>query len=173
MEVVQNKDTLIITSNPEYGYKFIHVVFDVSRNLIEYSNITENDSLYEGLSDGYSKIYEIKLPTSPTNNEGEYYIQENKVYNWEKEEVSITSLLNLEELYIKNIFSTHKLKQCYISLYKDNLMRCDSCDYSKRDTTFPDTLFMGLEVINYLLELNLRNDADMILGYLERCGVCR
>lgn len=169
MKIEQNKSELVITSIEETGYKYLHIIFDVELDSILFSNITDNISTFINLKDGYFKIYEIKLSDS-SNNENNY-IEDDCIYDKHGNIITVLDLLNDENQYktIIDFFNTYNLKNCYINVLKNLLSNCSPCNDTKSGY-IKDLLFIGLEVIEYLLEQGMYNSASQVLNQLKTCG---
>lgn len=171
MKIEQNKSELVITSIEEIGYKYLHIIFDVEFDSILHSNITNNISVFNDLKDGYFKIYEIKLNDSSDNKNN--YISDNCIYDKNNNIITALDLLNDENQHktVIDFFNKYNLKNCYINILKNLLSSCSPCnDNNNKGGYIKDLLFIGLEVIEYLLEHGMYNSAAQVLNQLKTCG---
>lgn len=131
MEINQTDNVITTTSILESGYSYIHVIQKITTETssIFDSNITDSESEFTLTSDGYFILSEIKLPSTVDTNVNHYYITGNTVYNWEGEEVSISTLITIDTTGTNIIredidyLSKYYIYKYYIDILKNRFLK--------------------------------------------------
>lgn len=148
-------------ANKNYGT----AQYSVNTHDLENEDIT----VMNFLKDGLHKIIHIVVEKS------KYEYKDNKLYNKDGTEISISDILADESLtqdYLLT-FNSCELQNCFFKHSNEVLHKhLDMCP-QKIEKEF-DILWIGTHVIRYLLELNRLYEAQYILEKLSGCsGVCK
>lgn len=138
-------------------------------------------------SDGYYTIYYTILPLKDYTTSG-YFIDDDTIYKYTNDEIVVVQPLELIEVNPKTVdfdifqqdfIYTLNLKKCYLNLamkilsLSDNCNRCHSSDEIKDLIFRRDMVWMGLNVIQFLVEECNYKEAARIIYLLLSCnGFC-
>lgn len=130
--------------------------------------------------DGQDGYYTLAILKVPTNEQEPYYYKDSKLYNQEGEEVSLTTILNLNP-NISHIlvnfyyyFQTCFLRKAFVKIASEIInnaqsVRCESKKNSS-DTYKRDLLWSALNVIKYLVESGCYAEAERIIERISSCN---
>ena len=181
MELITSKtiNTLLISDTGVEGYQFVHAIIKVTseNEALYYSNISEDDSSTALTSDGCYKGISIRLPLS-SSNQADYYINDNKIYQ-NGIQISIADLLEVNEVGTnfegykdtKYIVSVYYINKNFVTIEQEVLNLTTQCKTDSGKTRLRDILYMGLSVIDYLLEQNMYGSANLIVEQLTNCSI--
>ena len=175
MQIVQTNNTLSMTSTPQAGFKFVHIINKVTITLEEiiHDTITDSISSKTLTYDGYYQVSEMKLTTTPGNY---YYITGDVIYLNGDVKTS-EDLFNADPntggftRTDYDIINTYNLNTYYTNLLKSAFTKdlCGCGCLSKYERTTLDVLIMGMELIN---QLTLIENYFEVQRIIERLSIC-
>lgn len=175
MIIERTNEWINIISTPAVGYYYVHAIQQVTtlETSLLHSIIVELESEYQFLIDGYFVISEILLPDS----EGQgVWTDGDKIYDENGIEITVEQLLEIDPETSNivrdddSIVITYYLNEYYHSVLKVSLQDglCGKCKSTTQKAEL-DTLMIGLEVIDYLVENEQYYEAQRIIEQLSSC----
>lgn len=173
-----------------------YITIDKTERILDNMQTPNNESTVYLESDGWYSVHHILLPTkewfdkaktdgSISNYSSVYFTDGNKYYKYQDTVTLETTVDNIiaedsENTTIsiinQDVFSIFYLMTCYIKLAENLLNLGIKCKKdSITDITFNrDLVWMSINVIQYLVEMNDLEQATVILYKLNQCnGVCK
>ena len=175
MIIERNNEWISIISTPAAGYYYVHTIQQVTtlETSLLHSVIVESESQYQFLIDGYFVVSEIALPDSAGSG---IWTDGDKIYD-ENGEISVEDLLEVdpESSNIvredQGIVTTYYLDEYYHNILESSLKAglCGKCLSATKQAEL-DTLMIGLEVIDHLVENEQYYEAQRIIEQLSTCA---
>lgn len=178
MNITQTGAKLSIISTESVGYRYVHVVQDVTiaATTIVSDEYTDSISYYTLPTDGYYIVTEMKIPTTPGDY---YYIVDDVVFNADDQAITISALMEVDTIGTsivrvdEDYISMYHLEAYYLSLLKSkylaNICNCGCGCIDKQDKIKLDTLTMGLDLIEALLAKVQYHEVQRIVEKLSVC----
>lgn len=178
MEITQLGQILTFTSQVSTTDVYVHLVQQVTsldKTLLTALYPIDNISEYTLESDGYFEITELIIDSA-----GEYYINGGSLYSSAIELIPDADILGTD-FYGTNVtistdkyFSYTLLQENYLTLLQKKFLGevCGcGCSLSGNDKQVIDTILMGTEVLNILVDTEQFYEALRILGNLSGCTI--
>ena len=165
-------NTVSIVDTAETGYYFLHILAKITteETTVSTSNITRATSSLSITTDGLYQVISIKLPET-TSTIDEYYTNGTNIYQYDSVEIiPVSSMLTYSEKTTQYVFSKFVVYNNLIETEKDILDLLYDCKSDPIKTRYRDILYMGLSVIQYLLDNSLYNEANRLIEKLQSCS---